>query len=712
MAFNNQQEGGGVAVKDEGVTIAAKATSIDFAGAGVAGAAVGGSVTETIPGGTSYDDADAQAATGLPLTESSVPFAASTGKLSQDNQNFRWDNSVKELDLSASLASEKVTNGNMSSASGWTQGSPWSITGGKATHASNGTGALAQNVSMRIGERYVLSITVLDYTSGTLTVVCGGVTLTSSIAANGTYTFRFRATTTGALSITATNTARLSVDDVSVKKLQGGVLNVAGRTWMGERLNVVLDASNVAPGTTDHLTLENPSGGNTHIAASFGNTTRAGFSFGSNGQIVYRSGIGSSGYHEWQVAGTMVVQLTSGGIYDTGYLIAGGYVNANHLSASKSELNVKGRFARLYKLTDAAPYTIPSTQGSNQGVYYFDTTLASGCQGTITRACSFWTNSTDCALRDAHGGCSWFAGNPCSDFDGNTGSCSGTSGCSLTTSSCSGASDQSSCEAQDDAYGGSCAWEEATADCSAYNDDYGNCTGTGGCSYSAGEDCSTYDGTDEGTCTAVAGCSWNGSECQGSCSGSYGTGSFNCTGDYYTGGCTGTYGAACTGTSSCTGISADADCTGEAGCSIGSDQTVYLPLVNDVVDSSEVGAELHLMKWKGTGEVILTAQGSDKIGTGSATTKNLASAGDWAALRAWKETATCVGLNQANCSAQSGNGCTVNNNTCSWDSMTSECNGVAGCSAYDGDEGGCTSATFFSSCSGTYVVSRRWMDFS
>lgn len=40
-----------IAIRDEGATLVADIDSIDFAGAGVSGAAVGNDVTETIPGG-------------------------------------------------------------------------------------------------------------------------------------------------------------------------------------------------------------------------------------------------------------------------------------------------------------------------------------------------------------------------------------------------------------------------------------------------------------------------------------------------------------------------------------------------------------------------------------------------------------------------------------------------------------------------------------
>ena len=52
MSFGvTQQSGGAVKIKDEGVTLVNSASSIDFAGGGVTGTAVGNDVTETIPGG-------------------------------------------------------------------------------------------------------------------------------------------------------------------------------------------------------------------------------------------------------------------------------------------------------------------------------------------------------------------------------------------------------------------------------------------------------------------------------------------------------------------------------------------------------------------------------------------------------------------------------------------------------------------------------------
>jgi len=48
---NSTETGGKIAIKDEGLSLSSGASSIDFAGAGVIGTALGDEVTETIAGG-------------------------------------------------------------------------------------------------------------------------------------------------------------------------------------------------------------------------------------------------------------------------------------------------------------------------------------------------------------------------------------------------------------------------------------------------------------------------------------------------------------------------------------------------------------------------------------------------------------------------------------------------------------------------------------
>lgn len=52
MSFPTAPAGGGITIKDEGLSIAAPATSLDFTGTGVTATAIGAAATASIPGGT------------------------------------------------------------------------------------------------------------------------------------------------------------------------------------------------------------------------------------------------------------------------------------------------------------------------------------------------------------------------------------------------------------------------------------------------------------------------------------------------------------------------------------------------------------------------------------------------------------------------------------------------------------------------------------
>jgi hypothetical protein len=119
---------------------------------------------------------------------------------------------------------EKVVNGDFGAAGTWTYGTDWSYdaTNHEADHATNGTGLLQQDIGVEVGKRYYLTYTVKNRTAGSVTPTCGGVGLTIR-SANGTYTEKFIAESTGTLQFLTTNTARLSVDDVSVIEEVSGI---------------------------------------------------------------------------------------------------------------------------------------------------------------------------------------------------------------------------------------------------------------------------------------------------------------------------------------------------------------------------------------------------------------------------------------------------------------------------------------------------------
>lgn len=66
--------------------------------------------------------------------------------------------------------------------------------------------------------RYTITVDIGSLTAGTGTITVGGVTIAVA-SASGTYTKTFVATATTNLAITPSNTARFSVDNVSLKRL-------------------------------------------------------------------------------------------------------------------------------------------------------------------------------------------------------------------------------------------------------------------------------------------------------------------------------------------------------------------------------------------------------------------------------------------------------------------------------------------------------------
>ena len=141
------------------------------------------------------------------------------------------------------LGAEKITNGGFATDTVWTKTTGWAITGGVATHNANGTGTLTQTSAnmvtpLVVGETYVLNFTMSAWTVGGVGVACGGVDFhavadTSYYNQNGRYQIMFKAVSTGALTFTPTNTARFSLDNVSLKKVTGGNLDVVGTTTTG-----------------------------------------------------------------------------------------------------------------------------------------------------------------------------------------------------------------------------------------------------------------------------------------------------------------------------------------------------------------------------------------------------------------------------------------------------------------------------------------------
>jgi hypothetical protein len=133
----------------------------------------------------------------------------------------------------ASLGTELVTNGDFTTnTTGWTLPTGWTYASQRVFHSADGTGALTPTTPLSItaGKIYNVSFGLIFSGgifdgSGTLTVSLGGVTspiIQCELLQSETITLQFKATTTGNLTFTPSNTARFSIDAVSVKEVLGG----------------------------------------------------------------------------------------------------------------------------------------------------------------------------------------------------------------------------------------------------------------------------------------------------------------------------------------------------------------------------------------------------------------------------------------------------------------------------------------------------------
>lgn len=127
------------------------------------------------------------------------------------------NNLGSELIVSGSFATETDAN--------WIYGSGWAWTANEANHNSNGLGGLYPAVSMGVkkGNYYLLTYTVTR-TSGSVTPSLGGVGLIArGISGTNTYSEKSLAIDVCDVNFVATNTARLRIDNVSVKQIMGSI---------------------------------------------------------------------------------------------------------------------------------------------------------------------------------------------------------------------------------------------------------------------------------------------------------------------------------------------------------------------------------------------------------------------------------------------------------------------------------------------------------
>jgi hypothetical protein len=599
-------------------------------------------------------------AAGVPtLATGGVTFGGASGELAQDALHFNYNSTSDILSISSN-ASERITNGGFTgNASGWTLGSGWTYSSNSVSHSSNGTSALTQSVPLAAGERYEVSFTISNLTFGNVSVSIGGVNL-GTFSANGTYTTRIVILNTNGISFAPFNTARLTIDNVSAKLLTGGTMQtgdllVQGIGTAGVVRVAATGKSNSQPGTTRHAIFEN-SGTDTYIDFKFSGVDRSHIATNSTGEIkLYASGSNYFSLHN--KSNNALFQYSTPTAF--AHYGTGNFQNnlmAGSLLLASSTLQSAGGTALKVKYI-----TANQTLDNTATEWIVDPSVAA-CNGSPTNACSSYTTEAACIARDNHGGCVWIAPTSCSIYDGDESSCIGQTGCTWDIASCDAFGDESSCNETS-----GCSWNFYSGDCSEF--------------------------FDEETCNSYGGCFWDGA----SCSGTYEY--YICEGSYSPGTCSGSFGGGCSGTATCGGIDDQTNCNNEPGCSWATAISLTLPAITSCPDRDY---------WiynasSANNDVVLVPSSGDTVD--HTTSLTLSNFKDRVHISPLRRELTCSTLDEGTCGITSG--CSQDYSSCSWNYESSFCEGDASCASY-GDEESCNSATYYSGCSGTYVVSSNW----
>lgn len=436
--------------------------------------------------------------TGVPiLTTGGITFGSTTGTLIQDTSNLHWQDTQNILGVS-STATEKILNGSFTgNANNWTLNTGWTYANNSVSHSTNGTGTLSQSWTITRGERYDITFTLSAFTAGTVTVTLAGNTL-GVLNTAGIYTYRIIAINTSGLVFIPSNTARFTVDNVSVKNLTDGSfytgnINIDGAGESGVLTISGLSKSNANPGTDRLLVLQN-SGNNTWIDFNFGSVQRANIGANSSGamSLYAQTEINflnrTTNVRHFQANSTFLSHIGQGRF--------GGAVHAGLNAGASSTLQSAGSTALKIK------YVTSNTTLDDTATKWIVKGGTSGCTGTPDNSCASYTTEEDCLANQNHGGCTWDPGASCSDFDGDETTCTNTVGCTWDIFECSVYDgDQSSCEADPN-----CTWDNDNSTCSgSYG--IGTCSGTYDQSCSGTATCSGI--TNEADCIAETGCSFD-----------------------------------------------------------------------------------------------------------------------------------------------------------------------------------------------------------
>jgi hypothetical protein len=141
------------------------------------------------------------------------------------------------------LGPELVTNGDFSSATGWTAQSGWTIGSGVLTGnvASAAFASTFRSVSLTVGRTYSVTFTITGYTSGEVRAILGGTTevFGSARTSTGTFTQLLTAVAgSNSIAIQAGNPGFVgTIDNISVRELDAAQVPDKMTVFAGVRKN-------------------------------------------------------------------------------------------------------------------------------------------------------------------------------------------------------------------------------------------------------------------------------------------------------------------------------------------------------------------------------------------------------------------------------------------------------------------------------------------
>ena len=338
---------------------------------------------------------------------------------SSDFPNPYWTKSGATIQGDPSTAgSELIVNGDFATDSDWIKGTGWTISGGKAS-CDGSNSALDQFSITTIGKTYKVDITVTDMTTASVNVRLGtgSSDIIGSITSNGTYTFYGTVASNTAFRIRSSAGFDGSVDNVSVKEVQGFTS---------------------PDGTTNAYKLvEGTSTGTHYLTRVLSNP------FGIGGSYVYsifvnKNDITNIGFRETSQTGDYAcVNLSTQTVLDSSNITVNfedynnSFVRLSFSGASGGNGNVS---TAIYLLSDSYSSGDP-TSGSNQftgdgtsGVYIYGAQLEAGSYSTslintqgsaVTRLADSCNNGANEQVINSTEGVLYFEGSALADDSTN-----------------------------------------------------------------------------------------------------------------------------------------------------------------------------------------------------------------------------------------------------------------------------------------------------